>query len=638
MTLTPSWGGRDGTLRGFRTDGSVTERTLAPGTMRRILGFARPYRGKLTVFLICIALNAAAGAATPLLLKYLIDRGITPGRTDIVGYLAVAVAVIAILSGGLTIAERWLSARIGEGLILDLRRAVFDHVQRMPLAFFARTKTGALIQRINGDVLGAQQTFTSTLSSVVSNTLTVVFVLAAMLSMSWQLTLLSLALLPLFILPAKWIAPRLAAISRDSYRINADIAQLMNERFNVSGAHLTKIYGRPNEESEQFAEQATRVHDIGIKRAMYGTVLRVGLGTVAAVAVAVVYGLGGSMAIRGSLTVGVVVALATYLGQLYGPLVALSNVQVDVMTALVSFERVFEVLDLVPSVVEQPHASDLTTAVAAHGANVTFDAVTFRYPAAAEVSLASLESVATLSVDASADTLHEVSFTIPAGTMTAVVGQTGAGKTTLSQLLSRMYDPTAGAIRIAGQDLREVTFASLHDTIGVVTQDAHLFHDTIAANLRYARPDATDEDIAVALHEAQIWDLVESLPSGIDTVVGDKGYRLSGGERQRIAIARLLLKAPSVVVLDEATAHLDSASEQAVQRALAQALTGRTSLVIAHRLSTIRDAHQILVLSDGDIVARGTHTELLAAGGSYANLYRTQFTEKPTQDGLTAGL
>jgi len=621
-------GGRGGQLGTFRQDPAVTGHTLASGTSRRILAFARPYRRAIVAFLAMIAVDAAGGAVTPLLIKSLIDKGITPGKVEVVTWYAVAVGALALLAGALSIGERWLSARIGEGMILDLRSAVFDHVQRMPLAFFSRTKTGALIQRINGDVLGAQQTFTSTLSSVVSNTLTVVFVLTAMLSMSWQLTLVSLALLPVFVVPARLLGPRLAAITRESYAINADVAQLMNERFNVAGAQLAKTYGDPERESRQFTEEATRVRDIGVRRAMYGTVLRVGLGTVAAVAVAVVYGLGGAMAVRGSLTVGVVVALATYLTRLYGPLVALSNVQVDIMTALVSFERVFEVLDLRPTVTDVEHPVDLVAAT--HGAtavDVELRDVSFHYPAAGEVSLASLESVAVLPDGPATETLQHVSFRIAAGTTTAVVGHSGAGKSTLAQLVTRMYDPTEGSITVGGVELRETSSASLRAVVGVVAQDAHLFHDTIAGNLRYARPEATDEQVEAALRQAHIWDLVASLPDGVDTVVGDRGYRLSGGERQRLAIARLLLKAPAVVVLDEATAHLDSESEAAVQAALDNALAGRTSMVIAHRLSTIRGADQIVVLDAGRVEAVGTHAELLAAGGLYASLYRTQFAD-----------
>jgi ATP-binding cassette subfamily B protein len=610
--------------RSFRLDPSVAQRRLTRDVLRRILGFARPYRRLLTIFLVLVALDAAVGAATPLLYRRIIDDGISAGRTGLVLGLAGLVALLALVAAGLALASRWLSSRIGEGLILDLRTQVFDHVQRMPLAFFSRTQTGALVQRLNGDVLGAQQAFTSTLSNVVSNVLTVVLVIAAMLSLSWQITLVSLVLLPAFVLPARAMGRRLATVTQEAYGLNAEMGQTMTERFNVAGAQLVKLYGRPDDETAVFAGRAARVRDIGITSAMYGAVFRIGLTLVAAVAVAIVYGLGGVLAIQGSLTVGVVVALTSYLTRLYGPITALSNVQVDVMTTLVSFERVLEVLDLEPSVADAPDARPLPDDVA-RTATIELDDVSFRYPAASEVSLASLESVARLQTEIPGTTLEHVSFTVPHGHLVALVGPSGAGKTTISQVVARLYDVTGGAVRIAGQDVREVTQASLRDAIGIVTQDAHLFHDTIRANLLYAKPDATDAELEQALARAQIADLVHRLPDGVDTVVGDRGYRLSGGERQRLAIARLLLKAPPVVILDEATAHLDSESEAAVQRALAEALEGRTALVIAHRLSTIREADAIVVLDEGRVVQQGTHAELLAAGGLYAELYETQY-------------
>ncbi len=612
-------------IRSFGADRSVVGHRLGRETLGRILAFARPYRGRLIVFGVLIAISAAAGAATPLLFRVLIDEGIGQKRTGLVVGVAAAVAALALLSAGLSVLERWVSAVVGEGLIRDLRTAVFEHVQRMPLAFFARARTGALVQRLNGDVLGAQQAFTSTLENVLSNGLTVVFVLVAMLSMSWQLTALALILVPVFVLPARWFGRRISAITRESYELNAEVAQTMTERFSVAGAHLVKIFGTPQRESAAYAAQVERVRAIGVRRALFATWFRVGLTTVAAIGVAVVYGAGGVLAVRGELTVGVVVALAAYLQRLYGPLTAMSNVQVDIMTALVSFERVLEVLDLEPTVADAADATDLRVAVAARGASVELEHVDFRYPAADEVSLASLEQVAGVQHDPTSDTLHDVSFTVPAGRMVALVGPSGAGKTTVSALVTRLYDPTRGAVRIAGADLREVSLASLAATVGVVSQEAHLFHDTIAANLRYARPEATDEQVRQALRDAQVGDLVDSLPDGIDTVVGDRGYRLSGGERARLAIARLLLKAPDLVVLDEATAHLDSESEAAVQAALDRALVGRTSLVIAHRLSTVRAADLIVVLDAGRVVQSGTHEELLAAGGLYADLYRTQF-------------
>lgn len=610
--------------RSFRLDPSVTQRRVTRDVLRRILGFARPYRGLLTVFLVVIALDAVVGAATPLLFRQIIDHGIAQGRTGLVLGLAGVVALLALVAAGLALVARWLSARIGEGLIVDLRTQVFDHVQRMPLAFFSRTQTGALVQRLNGDVLGAQQAFTSTLSNVVSNVLTVVLVIAAMLSLSWQITLVSLVLLPVFVLPVRAMGRRLAAVTQESYTLNAAMGQTMTERFNVAGAQLVKLYGRADDETAEFAGRAQRVRDIGITSAMYSAVFRVGLTLVAAVAVAIVYGIGGVLAIQGSLTVGVVVALTAYLTRLYGPITALSNVQVDIMTTLVSFERVLEVLDLEPSVADAPDAHPLPEDVA-RTASIELDGVTFRYPAAAEVSLASLESVARLQTEAPGTTLHDVSFRVPHGHVVALVGPSGAGKSTISQLVARLYDATAGAVRVAGHDVRELTQTSLRDAVGIVTQDAHLFHDTIRANLHYARPGATDAELEQALRRAQIWDLVSRLPDGVDTVVGDRGYRLSGGERQRLAIARLLLKAPPVVILDEATAHLDSESEAAVQRALAEALEGRTALVIAHRLSTIREADSIVVLDEGRVVEQGTHGELLAAGGLYAELYETQY-------------
>jgi ATP-binding cassette subfamily B protein len=606
--------------RSFTRSTDVKKR-LAPGTVRRIGAFASPYKRSIAAFLVTVVLDAMTVVITPLLFRVIIDDGVGAKNEAVVIWTAVAIAAIAVADSVVTLIGRYFSSRIGEGLIYDLRVRVFDHVQRMPVAFFTRTQTGSLVSRLNSDVVGAQQAFTSTLSSVVSNVVSLVLVLAAMLLLSWQITLVALFLLPLFIFPARWVGKRLASITRESMQLNAAMSQTMTERFNVAGALLVKIFGRPDDESDAFSAKASRVRDIGILSAMYSRVFFTSLTLVAALATALVYGMGGLAVINGTLEVGSLVALAALLTRLYGPLTALSNVQVDVMTALVSFERVFEVLDLPPMVDDRPGATELP----ASADSVEFEDVVFRYPSADEVSLASLESVAVLDATQSATVLQGVSFRVEPGQMVALVGPSGAGKSTITSLVSRLYDVNDGAVRVGGVDVRDVTQMSLHQAIGVVTQDAHMFHDSIRANLLFARPDATESDLEAACRAAQIWDLVASLPDGLDTIVGDRGYRLSGGEKQRMAIARLLLKAPSIVVLDEATAHLDSESEVAVQRALAIALAGRTSLVIAHRLSTVREADLILVVEDGRVVERGTHDELLAAHGLYADLYRTQF-------------
>jgi ATP-binding cassette subfamily B protein len=613
-------------MRSFRRDPSVTSTKLAPGTWRRIARFAAPYSRPLLAFLGVIVVAAVAAVVNPLIFKKIIDDGIgtnppATGDPALVLALALLVAVLALLEAVLSLFQRWYSARIGEGLIYDLRAKVYAHVQRMPLAFFTRTQTGALITRLNNDVLGAQQAFTGTLSQVVSNVIGVTLTLVAMLVLSWQITLLSLVLLPVFVVPARLIGTKLQELTRESYALNAQMNNAMTERFNVSGALLVKLFGRPDREDTEFRDKAGRVRDIGVASAMYGRVFFASLTLVASLATALVYGVGGTLAANGALGVGTVVALAAYLTRLYGPLTALSNVRVDVMTALVSFERVFEVLDLEPMVAERPNAR----AVPRTAASIEFDDVHFRYPRADEVSLASLESVAVLDTAPSVPVLRGISFRAEPGQLVALVGASGAGKTTISQLVTRMYDVQSGAVRIGGVDVRDATLSSLREAIGVVTQDAHVFHDTIRANLLYASPDATEPQLWEALEAAQISALVRSLPDGLDTVVGDRGYRLSGGEKQRMAIARLLLKAPGAVVLDEATAHLDSESEAAVQRALTTALEGRTSVVIAHRLSTVRGADQILVVESGRIVERGRHDELLAADGVYAELYRTQF-------------
>ena len=607
-------------VRSYSRDNSVTQQKLAPGTVRRILRFAAPYKRWLWAFLVLIVIDAALSAAVPLLYKQVIDA-ILAHDTGKIALVAGLVAAIAVVDSVVNLFNRWYSARIGEGLIYDMRAAVFGHVQKMPLAFFTRTQTGALISRLNNDVLGAQQAFTGTLSSVVSNVISVVIVLGAMLYLSWQITSLSLLLLPIFVIPARLVGRRLAAITRESYALNAEMNATMTERFNVAGALLVKLFGRPDEEDSSFRSRARRVADIGITSAMYSRVFFVALTMVAALATAIVYGVGGWFAATGSLAVSTVVALTAYLNRLYGPLTALSNARVDVMSALVSFDRVFEVLDLEPMIADSPDAVDL------HGdaRSIEFEDVHFSYPTASEVSLASLESVAVLDQTQTQEVLRGVTFTAQPGQMVALVGPSGAGKTTISQLVPRIYDVRSGAVRVGGMDVRQVTQRSLRERVGVVSQEAHMFHDTIRENLGYAQPGATEAELLAAVEAAQIGELVASLPEGLDTVVGDRGYRLSGGEKARLAIARMLLKAPEIVILDEATAHLDSESEQLVQQALARALAGRTSLVIAHRLSTVLNADQVLVVDDGRIVERGTHAELLAAGGLYAELYRTQF-------------
>jgi ATP-binding cassette subfamily B protein len=615
-------------MRSFRLDDSVTKQKLAPGTIRRIIRFAVPYRWPLVILLVLLVVDAGIGALNPLIYRAIINQGILGKDAGLVVALASVVAGIAVFDAGLGLVERYFSSRIGEGLIFDMRSKVFAHVQRMPIAFFSRTQTGALISRLNNDVLGAQQAFTGTLTNVVSNVFSVSITLAVMFALSWQITLVALVLLPLFVLPARWMGRKLQVITREGYNLNAAMNTTMTERFNVAGALLSKLYGRPDEEDAAFQDKASRVRDIGITSAMYGRVFFTALMLVASLATALVYGWGGWMAVKGALDVGTVVALTSYLIRLYGPLTSLSNVNVDVMTALVSFERVFEVLDLEPMVADKPGAGELPKSAA----TVEFQHVDFRYPMAEEVSLASLESVATLDTTIDKQVLHDISFRAELGELVALVGPSGAGKTTISQLVTRMYDVTGGAVLVGERDVRDVTLTSLRGAVGVVTQDAHMFHESIRANLLYARPDASEPELWEALRAAQLGDLVAMLPDGLDTVVGDRGYRLSGGEKQRLAIARLLLKAPSIVVLDEATAHLDSESEVAVQRALKTALAGRTSLVIAHRLSTVREADRILVVDEGRVVEQGRHDDLLAAGGLYAELYRTQF-ERRGQDG-----
>ncbi|UNX55577.1 ABC transporter ATP-binding protein/permease [Georgenia sp. TF02-10] len=687
--MTAGMGGPGGFGHSLRQDASVADHRLTPGTTRRVLRYAAPYRFQITWFLLLVVLGALLVVATPLLLQRIIDDGVATGDRRLVVILAGLVALVAVAEAALTLLQRWFSARIGEGLIYDLRTDVFAHVQRQSIAFFTRSQTGSLVTRLNSDVIGAQRAFTSTLSGVVANLISVAVVLVTMVALSWQITLLALAVVPFLLLPARRVGRRLAGLNRRGMELNAELGNRMTERFNVGGALLVKLFGTPAREEADFAAKAAAVRDIGIRTAMSNRVFFAALGAMASLATALVYGLGGVLAIDGAVTVGTLVAFAGLLGRLYGPVTALSNVQVDVMSALVSFERVFEVLDLKPLVVDAPDAVDLPDGPL----SVELDDVRFAYPSGARVALASLEGLppadggggdgavrtgragrgdggipdgtaagredgavrtgpagggdggipdgvgarpgdgAVITAGAGLrgddeEVLKGVSVRVEPGTMLALVGPSGAGKTTLSSLVARLYDPTAGAVRIGGLDLRQVRQASLHAAVGVVTQDAHLFHDTVRANLTYARPEATDEELYAALRAAHVEPLVRRLPQGLDTVVGDRGHRLSGGEKQRVAIARLLLRAPRVVVLDEATAHLDSESEAAVQLALDSAMAGRTSIVIAHRLSTVRRADAIAVLDAGRVVERGTHAELLARGGLYAELYETQFTQQ----------
>ncbi|PFG38823.1 ATP-binding cassette subfamily B protein [Georgenia soli] len=658
-------GGPGGYGRTLRQDSSVKDHRLTPGTTRRVLGYARPYRVQIAWFLLLVVVAALLVVATPLLLQRIIDDGVAHGDRRLVVVLASLVALVAVGEAVLTLVQRWFSARIGEGLIYDLRTDVFAHVQRQSVAFFTRSQTGSLVTRLNSDVIGAQRAFTSTLSGVVSNVISVVVVLATMLALSWEITLLALTVVPLLLLPARRVGRRLAGLNRRGMELNAELGNRMTERFNVGGALLVKLFGAPEREEAEFAERAAAVREIGIRTAMSSRVFFAALGAMASLATALVYGFGGLLAIDGVVTVGTLVAFAGLLGRLYGPVTALSNVQVDVMSALVSFERVFEVLDLEPLITDAPDAVDLPPGPL----SVELDDVHFSYPAAGQVSLASLEGLPSAGTRTATGGPHDgaarspeggngrighedgpeepdggagpvlrrpdeevlkgISLRVEPGSMLALVGPSGAGKTTLSTMVARLYDPTAGVVRVGGLDVRRVRQASLHAAVGVVTQDAHLFHDTVRANLLYARPDASDEELFAALRAANVEPLVRRLPDGLDTVVGDRGHRLSGGEKQRVAIARLLLRSPRVVVLDEATAHLDSESEAAVQLALDTAMEGRTSIVIAHRLSTVRKADSIAVVDAGRVVEQGTHAELLALGGLYAELYETQFA---TQD------
>jgi ATP-binding cassette subfamily B protein len=615
---------------GFGRDASAVKgKRLERDLVRRVLRLARPYRSQLIGFVVTVVLAAVISALPPLILRAVIDTAIPEKDRALVGLLAAGAVFLALLNAGLTLIQRYYSARIGEGLIFDMRTALFDHVQHQPLSFFTRTQTGSLMSRMNNDVIGAQQAVTNTLGTVFSNIVSVVVTVAFMLALEWRLTLLTLAILPFFIIPAKRMGPKLQRLTRESMQLNASMNNTIAERFNVGGALVVKLFGKHRRESDTFTDRAGRVRDIGVQTAMYSRVLVAALGLVAAIGTAIVYFVGGNLAISGTIGVGTIAAFAVYVSQIYQPLTQLASARVDVLTALVSFERVFEVLDFPPLITNRPGAVDLLEPVG----RVEFDHVWFRHPSAAVSSIPSLEeaSPATDTDDESAWILRDVSFTVAPGELVALVGPSGAGKTTSALLVPRIYDVSAGEVRVDGRDVRDYTLESLRESVGMVMQDPHLFHDTIRANLRYARPDATDAELVEACTAARIHDLIASLPDGYDTLVGDRGYRMSGGEKQRLAIARMLLKDPAVVILDEATSHLDSESELAIQHALADALVGRTSLVIAHRLSTIVAADRILVLEHGRIIESGRHEDLLRAGGVYTDLYRTQ-VDQPAAD------
>ncbi|MFJ7280386.1 ABC transporter ATP-binding protein [Kitasatospora sp. NPDC098663] len=621
-------------------DKRVTKQQVRPGTLRRILPYAGNCRWALVTLVIAAITDAVITAGSPLALKAVIDEGILPNKLHVVVWLAVGVAVLALVSAVAVYVQTRLSARISEGLIYDLRTEVFDHVQRQPLAFFSRAQTGSLVSRLNSDVIGTQQAVGSLLSQTVSTVLSLVLITAAMFYLSWQITLVAMLLIPLFFLPAKAIGRRLQRLARHGMELDAEIGSLMNERFNVGGAMLAKLYGRRQDESALFAREAGRVRDVNITQLTVSRLFFVIATLLATLMTAMVYGFGGGLVIHGSFEIGTLVAMATLLARVYQPINQISSMQITVMTALVSFDRVFEVLDLKPLITDRPDARPVDTA--AKAPDVEFDNVSFRYPAAEEVSLASLESVSLPSAESESDAwvLRNMTFTVRSGHMTALVGPSGAGKSTITQLVPRLYDATEGTVRVGGSDVRGLTLDSLGTAVGVVSQETYLFHDTIRANLQYARPEADEEELVEACRTARIWETIAALPDGLDTVVGDHGHRLSGGQKQRLALARLLVKNPPIVVLDEATAHLDSESEAAIQRALKATLADRTSLVIAHRLSTIREADQILFVEASEIRERGTHEELLKADGRYAQLYRAQFIRQaeaeaagPTADG-----
>jgi ATP-binding cassette, subfamily B, bacterial len=621
-------------MKYIRDDDQVTRQQIKPGTVRRVLPYLTRHRWAIVLLLFITAVDSAITVVNPVLLGYIVDDGILRHRMDVVVALSLAIAGLALLDALATYIKSWYSTRIGEGLVFELRTSVFRHVQQQPLAFFTRTQTGALVSRLNNDVNEAQRAVGLLLYRSVSTLMTLGLVLAAMFYLSWQISLVALALIPLFLYPGKVIGTWQQRFTREQMQLGAELATMTNERSNVSGAMLAKLYGRPDEDADLFAARAGRMRDLAVTSSMTGQLLNVGIALLAGLTTALIYGLGGTLVIHGVFQLGTLVALIALISRLYGPINQVSGMQVNFLTALVSFDRVFEILDLKPLITERPGAYALPArpAVGQAAPPVEFDDVWFRYPAASETSLPSLESIMTAAPERAGDAwvLRDLSFVAPAGQLTALVGPSGAGKTTITHLVPRLYDPVSGTVRIDGHDIRDLTLASMRATVGVVPQDAHLFHETIRANLAYARPGASEREMIEACQAAQIWDLIASLPDGLDTVAGDRGYRLSGGEKQRVALARLLLKAPTVVILDEATAHLDSESEVAVQRALKIALADRTSLVIAHRLSTIREADQILVIDDGQIRERGSHERLLAAGGLYADLYRTQFAPQAT--------